>query len=855
VTIVGEYSDDMGGWGTELVGWMGLVPLAEVMPIAPIMVLGSTRLPEELGVKDVVTEGAEGVVLKDLVFHSNVVDSYAAGLNALNSEVTIDNCAFANLVSWAGSAIWAEGSDVTIARSVFFGNGGSYVNDRSATGESRLGFDVSSLRQDKLPEPRAGVRAQIELPTGYGGAILNWYGTMDISGSVFAFNGAGNAGGAVMSDSSTLGTADCVFAYNSVGSGFDLDMKAGGLTPEDYTSALGAAETWVEPYGGGAVCSILGEYASTGTYYVFNGGDPGAAVNSIMNSASLDRCGFEMNQGAAVTSFGEGLLGPAAASADYGVAALEVEPEPVVVPSGLDIDRCEFYDNDGFFTTYSSSHPTRITNSIYAGNWAVAVVAIDAGGINGNAAQIELPDAPVESSIEGCTFTRNSVDYATVVGPIQDYTTLVNTILWDNDEWEPIFEASNVDAFNVCSEGYLDAGVEEDCFSEEPMFVDFDDWDFRLSEDSPCIDVGTSAPVYAETTAAEAALAWDLRPWDVRNLGRPLDGDDDGVALYDVGAHEYLPGGRVSGLDRYETSVEISKQHFGTSDVVVIATGQVFADGLAGSGLAGLYDAPILLTQPGFLPAVVADEIERLGATKAYILGGSVAVNPPVETALAGLGLEVERIGGVDRYETAAMIAEHLAISGRGVVLAAPESWPVAFIARGDLYADALAVSPVAYANHMPVLLVRPDQLPEHTVDVLLELGITKAIVLGGDVAVSSTVAAQVKALAEDVERIDGADRYETAANIAEWAWDNSMADFGVTGIATGEDFADALSGGAGVGSMNGVLLLNPAAMVHPACEDALQAHADEIEALLVFGGPAALSDSVYDYLMALLAP
>ncbi|MDP2299516.1 MAG: cell wall-binding repeat-containing protein, partial [Actinomycetota bacterium] len=495
------------------------------------------------------------------------------------------------------------------------------------------------------------------------------------------------------------------------------------------------------------------------------------------------------------------------------------------------------------------SHPTRVTNSLFADNWAVAVVAIESG-VDANDVALQ-PEISIDSSVEGCTFVDNSVEYAAIVGPIQDYTPVVNTILWNNDEWDPLADASNVDAFNVCYENELDSGFEVDCSTDDPMLTE----DYELAPDSPCIDAGTSSPEYAETFAAEAALAWDLRPWDILNVGRPLDGDSDGEALYDIGAFEFLPSGRVSGLDRFATSVAVSKQHFGTADTVVIATGREFADGLSGSGLAGVYYAPILLTEPGVLPADVAAEITRLGATRAFILGGPVAVGPAVESALVGLGLAVERIGGIDRYETAALIADHVMERRDGLMFfAAPVS--VAFIARGDLFADALAVAPIAYANRMPVLLVQPDALPAHTVDVLGEYGITSAVVLGGDIAVSGAVAAEVAALEDvTVTRIDGASRYETAANIAEWAWENYLADFRTTGVATGDDFADALSGGAGIGSMNGVLLLNPSGTVHPACKASIEDHAEEIEALVTFGGPNALSESVYVYLMGLLAP
>ena len=68
----------------------------------------------------------------------------------------------------------------------------------------------------------------------------------------------------------------------------------------------------------------------------------------------------------------------------------------------------------------------------------------------------------------------------------------------------------------------------------------------------------------------------------------------------------------------------------GSADEVVIATGTNFADALAGGPLAEARNAPVLLTDPGFLPAVVADEIVRLDPDRIVVLGGTAAVSQAV---------------------------------------------------------------------------------------------------------------------------------------------------------------------------------------------------------------------------------
>lgn len=91
---------------------------------------------------------------------------------------------------------------------------------------------------------------------------------------------------------------------------------------------------------------------------------------------------------------------------------------------------------------------------------------------------------------------------------------------------------------------------------------------------------------------------------------------------------------RLAGADRYATSVQISKSGFGSSDAAFVATGTNFPDGLAGGPVAALLPGPLLLVTPTQLPAVVKNELQRLGPDRVFVLGGTGVVSGTVVKAI-----------------------------------------------------------------------------------------------------------------------------------------------------------------------------------------------------------------------------
>ncbi|MDO8950660.1 MAG: S8 family serine peptidase [Actinomycetota bacterium] len=301
---------------------------------------------------------------------------------------------------------------------------------------------------------------------------------------------------------------------------------------------------------------------------------------------------------------------------------------------------------------------------------------------------------------------------------------------------------------------------------------------------------------------------------------------------------------RRAGSNRYSTALVVSGAHYDTAETVILVSGQGYADAISAAGLAGCYDAPILLTDPMKLSDGVAAEIERLGASSVIIVGGEGAVAETVADSLRiATRVTVSRIAGANRYSTSRAVADAI------IAFQGADFCGETFVVSGLNFPDALASAPIAYARKMPILLVRPgssDSLFSGVGDDTY----TRAYMIGGSGALPD---ADVDWRVDCTwERIAGKDRYETAAAVATYAADAGWASFAYTGVATGTNFADALSGASAIGHEGGVMLLtSPDALSTPAA-DALLMNAPGITKLDVLGGPGAVSDDVMQEIIAI---
>jgi cell wall-associated protease len=185
---------------------------------------------------------------------------------------------------------------------------------------------------------------------------------------------------------------------------------------------------------------------------------------------------------------------------------------------------------------------------------------------------------------------------------------------------------------------------------------------------------------------------------------------------------------RISGADRYETSVKIAEQ-LGFTDRAVVATGQSFADALSIAPIAASLEMPILLTKKSGTPDSVRSYMEESMFEQFYVIGGESAIPETVAEEF----MNYERLSGSDRYETNSSIISYFA---------GELNMSTPFIATGKNYPDALAGSALAAVEGNPVVLTHPKEAQFTTMDALAMFAPVTDMyyILGGEGAISESV-------------------------------------------------------------------------------------------------------------------
>lgn len=270
---------------------------------------------------------------------------------------------------------------------------------------------------------------------------------------------------------------------------------------------------------------------------------------------------------------------------------------------------------------------------------------------------------------------------------------------------------------------------------------------------------------------------------------------------------------RLSGADRYATSVAVSQSEFpGTASTVYVASGENFPDALSAGPAAVTANGPVLLSQQASVPPSVLAEVRRLHPSSIVLVGGEASLSDAVLTQLqkASTDAKVTRISGADRYQTSVNTVEK----------SFPHGASTLYVATGAEYPDALSAGAAAGHKGDPLLLIdgTSDTLSTATAAAIRQIDPTRIVVIGGTAAISAHLAEALGAFGT-VTREAGVDRYATAEAVDEDTYSSAQRAF----VATGANFPDALSATTLAGKTGSPLFLAPTSCVESQTYKVLQ--------------------------------
>ncbi|WFF73199.1 S8 family serine peptidase [Proteiniclasticum sp. QWL-01] len=295
---------------------------------------------------------------------------------------------------------------------------------------------------------------------------------------------------------------------------------------------------------------------------------------------------------------------------------------------------------------------------------------------------------------------------------------------------------------------------------------------------------------------------------------------------------------RIFGLNRYATAVEISKQAFDTSKVVLLTESEILADSVLAGPLSVAMNAPVLLTGKNDIPKETLAEINRLKAENVLILGGKLAISEEVETALAK-DFKVERLAGATRFDTSVLVARKIH------ELTGNDSF---FVTNGHAFADSLVVGAVsgnAGQGTTPILFAQKDEVPVQIRNYLNTGTWKKTWVIGGSSVLSEQVMSALKQY--QPTRLAGATRYATAAVIARQFTPNLTR----LALAEGSRGLDALTSAVYLANHTMPVLLTQKSEIPQPVKDCLSADLFEV---LILGGPSAIAEEAEAQIKLLLS-
>lgn len=188
----------------------------------------------------------------------------------------------------------------------------------------------------------------------------------------------------------------------------------------------------------------------------------------------------------------------------------------------------------------------------------------------------------------------------------------------------------------------------------------------------------------------------------------------------------------------------------------------------------------------------------KKGLVTAVSAAMSIGIIVPAVSVLASSVLvPVTRIGGADRYSTAAVLATANGKKSDNVILVS-----------GEGAYDAISATALASKLKAPILLTTAGSLNLNTSEALVTLGAKTVYIIGGTGSVSKSVRDILKGASYTLVQLDGLDRYDTNLKVANYLVNTEKVSAAKVLMAGGQGWSDALSVAPVAAAQGQILLL-----------------------------------------------